>query len=202
MKLYYAPGACSLSPHIVLREAGIECDLEKVDLRSTPHQTENGIDYGTINPKGSVPALLLDNGQLLTEGAVIVQYLADRAAHSGLIPANGTFERYRVQEWLNFIGSEIHKGFGPLWMPDMPQTVKDMAMERLNKRFALLDATLKEQDYLMGTFGVADAYLFTCLNWTGFLKVSLDAFPHLQRYIQRVSTRPGVQGAMQEEGLI
>ena len=202
MKLYYAPGACSLSTHIVLAETGIECERIKVDLRAMPHQTEQGVDFSTINPKGSVPALLLDNGALLTEGAVIVQYLADLAPHSGLIPPATTFDRYRVQEWLNFIASEIHIGFSPLWMPGTPEAMKTQALERLNKRFALLEDTLSGKDYLMGTFSVADAYLFTCLNWTGFLKVSLDAFPHVQAYMQRVSARPAVKRAMQEEGLI
>jgi glutathione S-transferase len=202
MKLYYSPGACSLSPHIVLAEAGIACNFEKVDLRATPHMTESGTDFTTINPKGSVPALVLDNGALLTEGAVIVQYLADLAPECGLIPAAGTFERYRVQEWLNFIGSEIHKGFGPLWMPNSPDALKAMTLERLNRRFALLDAALSDKEYLLGSFGVADAYLFTCLNWTGFLQVSLDAYPHVQAFQQRVAARPAVKRVMQEEGIV
>jgi glutathione S-transferase len=202
MKLYYSPGACSLSPHIVLAETGLNCERVKVDLRATPHTLPDGADFSAVNPKGSVPALLLDDGQLLTEGAVIVQYLADLAPQSGLIPPAGDFQRYRLQEWLNFVATDIHKGFGPLWMPNIPDALKTQTLDRLNRRFAVLDAVLGDNEYLMGNFSVADAYLFTCLNWTGFLKVSLEGYPHVQAYLQRVGARPAVKRAMQEEGLI
>ena len=157
MKLYYAPGACSLASHIALAESGLAFSVEKVNLRETPHRTESGADFVAINPKGYVPALVLDGGELLTEGAAILQYVADQAPERGLAPANGTLARYRLQEWLNFIATEIHKSFGPMWNPQSSQEVKDATWARLSARFDWIVGELGEQDYLLGGFSVADA---------------------------------------------
>jgi glutathione S-transferase len=201
MKLYYAPGACSLSPHIVAREAGIALELERVDLRAIPHRTETGADFTAINPKGSVPALRLDDGQLLTEGPAIVQYLADLAPASGLAPAAGTLERYRLQEWLSFIGTELHKMFSPwLFHPEYGEQAAQVARAMIAQRFALLDAHLAEQPYLLGPdFSAADAYAFTIVGWAGPMRIDLAPFPHLQRYMDRVAARPKVREAMELE---
>ncbi|MBA2689825.1 MAG: glutathione transferase GstA [Burkholderiales bacterium] len=201
MKLFFSPGACSLSPHIVLREASLAFDLEKVDIRSK--KTATGLDYTTINPKGYVPALALDEGQMLTEGAAIVQYLADRVPEKKLAPPLGSMERYRLQEWLNFISSEVHKGFSPLFRPQTPEEYKVIAREQLNKRIAYIAEQLDGKDYLMGkTFTVADAYLFTVLNWSKRLEVDLSPWPAVVNYLARVAARPAVREAMLEEGLI
>ncbi len=201
MKLFFSPGACSLSPHIVLREASLAFDLEKVDIRSK--KTATGLDYTTINPKGYVPALALDEGQMLTEGAAIVQYLADRVPEKKLAPPLGSMERYRLQEWLNFISSEVHKGFSPLFRPQTPEEYKVIAREQLNKRIAYIAEQLDGKDYLMGkTFTVADAYLFTVLNWSKMLEVDLSPWPAVVNYLARVAARPAVREAMLEEGLI
>lgn len=201
MKLYYAPGACSLSPHIVAREAGLPVTLVKTDIRAKT--MEGGADYKTINPLGYVPALALDDGTLLTEGPAIVQYLADKAPERKLAPANGTLERYKLQSWLNFISSEIHKGFSPLFNPAMPDEAKKIARERLLTRFAHLEGHLAKNQYLMGSsFTAPDAYLFTVLRWTVPLKVDLAAYPSLQAYMRRIEARPAVQAAMKAEGLI
>src|SRR5436190_11340199 len=201
MKLYYSPGACSLSPHIVSREAGIPLDLQKV---STKDKTmEGGGDYWQVNGKGYVPALKLDDGQLLTEGPAIVQYLADRKPESGLAPKNGTPERYRLQEWLNFITAEIHKGFSPLFRPTTPEEYKTISKENLAKRFDWLEQQLKGKDYLMGkTFTVADAYLFVVLGWTKPTGIDLSRWPNLAAYHARVAARPKVKEAMVAEGLV
>ena len=201
MKLYYSPGACSLSPHIVSREAGIPLDLQKV---STKDKTmEGGGDYWQVNGKGYVPALKLDDGQLLTEGPAIVQYLADRKPESGLAPKNGTPERYRLQEWLNFITAEIHKGFSPLFRPTTPEEYKTISKENLAKRFDWLEQQLKGKDYLMGkTFTVADAYLFVVLGWTKPTGIDLSRWPKLAAYHARVAARPKVKEAMVAEGLV
>jgi len=201
MKLYYSPGACSLSPHIVSKEAGIALELQKV---STKDKTmEGGGDYWQVNGKGYVPALKLDDGQLLTEGPAIVQYLADRKPDSGLAPKNGTPERYRLQEWLNFITAEIHKGFSPLFRPNTPDEYKTIYKENLAKRFDWLDQQLKGKDYLMGkTFTVADAYLFVVLGWTKPTGIDLSRWPNLAAYHARVAARPKVKEAMVAEGLI
>ncbi len=201
MKLYFAPGACSLSPHIVLREAGIDAELEQVDLRA--RKTKSGADYSAINPKGQVPTLVLDNGQTLTEGPAIVQYLADQKADSGLAPRNGTLERYRLQEWLNFITSELHKSFGALFQPTVPEDYKPIARENISKRFAFVDQRLGSGGpFLLGSqFTVADAYMFVMCTWAGFLKIDLGQWPNLQAYAARVGERPKVQEAMREEGL-
>jgi glutathione S-transferase len=202
MKLYYAPGACSLSPHIVAREAGITLELERVDLRANPHRTETGADFTKINPKGSVPALRLDDGQLLTEGPAIVQYLADLAPESGLAPAAGTLARHRLQEWLSFIGTELHKMFSPwLFHPEYGEQAAQVAREKIVQRFAFLDAHLAEHPYLLGPdFSVADAYAFTIVGWAGLMRIDLAPFPHLKRYMDSIAARPKVREAMQIEG--
>ena len=173
MKLYYSPGACSLSPHIVLHEAGIKADLEKVNLRSK--QTESGADFNAINSKGYVPALQLDNGLVLTEGPAIVQYLADQKPGAGLAPAAGSMERLQLQEWLNFITSEVHKPLGSLFNQAMPAEWKSVVLALIDKRLSWIDAQLKGKPYLMGqSFSVADAYLFTVLRWAVYFKMDFD----------------------------
>jgi glutathione S-transferase len=200
MKLYFAPGACSLSPHIVLQEAGIAAETEQVNNQEK--KTKSGADYWTINPKGQVPALQLDSGEMLTEGPVIVQYLADQNPGSGLVPPAGSIERYRVQEWLNFITSELHKSFGPIFRPTTPDAYKTISKENLGKRFDWLDKQLAGKQYLMGDkFTVADAYLFTVLRWTARIQIDLGKWPNLKAYVDRVAGRPKVQAAMKAEGL-
>ncbi|GAB4480571.1 MAG: glutathione transferase GstA [Burkholderiaceae bacterium] len=200
MKLYYSPGACSLSPHIVLRELGLPFSLVKVDLKTK--RTADGADYLPINGKGYVPALELDDGQVLTEGPAIVQYLADRKPEAGLAPPNGTLERYRLQEWLNFISTEVHKQFSPLFAPNTPDATKEAQRERLAGRFEWLSKQLAGKDYLLGkAFSVADAYLFTVLNWCGFVGIDLGKWPVLAQYHARVAARPAVQEALKAEGL-
>jgi glutathione S-transferase len=201
MKLYYSPGACSLSPHIVAIEAGLSMEFEKVDLGK--HKTESGKDFMTINPKGYVPTLQLDDGTILTEGPAIVQYLADQKPSSGLAPANGTVERYKLQEALNFIGTELHKNFGPLFNPATPDAVKEMSKANITKRLAYLNDQLAGKQYLMGNnFTVADAYAFTIVNWTNFVKIDLKPYPNLVAYMQRVGSRPKVQETLRSEGLM
>ena len=201
MKLYYSPGACSLSPHIVATEAGIPVEMVKVDLGK--HQTESGKDFMTINPKGYVPTLQLDDGSVLTEGPAIVQYLADQKPASGLAPANGTPDRYRVQEWLNFIGTELHKNFGPLFNPATPDAVKETQKGTIAKKLAYLNDQLANRQYLMGNnFTVADAYAFTIVNWTNFIKMDLKPYPNLAAYMGRVGARPKVQETLKAEGLM
>jgi glutathione S-transferase len=201
MKLYYAPGACSLSPHIVASELGLDVQLEKVDLKA--HVAANGADYFAINPKGYVPALQMENGEILTEGPAIVQYLADRKPESGLAPANGTTERYRLQEMLGYINSEIHKTYSTLFNAKTTPEVRQEKTEYLAKRYELIEKQLAGHDYLFGNrFTVADAYLFTVTNWAHHLKVDLSAFPNLTAFQKRVAARPAVQAAMRAEGLI
>ena len=200
MRLYFAPGACSLSPHIVSRELGLPLELKKV---STKDKTmEGGGDYRTINPKGYVPALELDDGAVLTEGPAIVQYLADRKPDAGLAPKAGTIERYRLQEWLNFITSEIHKQFSPLFRPTTPEEYKKIAKENLANRFEWLDKQLGGKEFLMGNgFSVADAYLYTVLRWTKPMQIDLSRWPNLVAYMERVGARPKVKDALKAEGL-
>ena len=201
MKLYYTPGACSLSPHIVAREAGIAIDLEKVDLKAK--KTSNGSDYYEVNAKGYIPMLEIDGGQRLTEGPAIVQYLADQKPESGLAPRAGTMERYRLQEWLNFITSELHKGFGALFNPKIAGDWKQATLDRLGLRLDYLEKQLEGKSYLMGeTFTVADAYLFTILNWASMTGVDLGRWPAAKAYHARVGTRPKVQEALKAEGLV
>lgn len=201
MKLYYAPGACSLSPHIVANEIGITLELEKVDTKTK--QTEHGNDYLAINPKGYVPALRLDDGALLTEGPAIVQYLADQKPDSGIAPANGTLARSRLQEMLGYINSELHKTYSPLFNPNTTDAVRADREAYLRKRYALVEQTLSNQPFLLGDqFSAADAYLFTVTNWARVLKLDLSEFPNLMAFQKRVAERPAVQSAMREEGLI
>jgi len=201
MKLYFSPGACSLSPHIVLCETGLGFELEKVDLASK--LTASGIDFKTINPKGYVPALQLDSGEVLTEGPAIVQYLADRVPEKALAPAAGSIERYRVMEWLNFISTELHKSFSPLFRPDAPEETKQQAHELLSKRLELVAQQLQTTLYLTGDqFSVADAYLFTVLRWSRYVKLDLGRWPQFSVYMERMAARPAVHQAMREEGLV
>jgi glutathione S-transferase len=201
MNLYYAPGACSLSPHIVARELGLPFELKKV---STKDKTiEGGGDYWKVNPRGYVPALELDNGEILTEGPAIVQYLADQKPDAGLAPKSGTFERYRVQEWLNFITSELHKQFSPLFKPNTPEDYKPIAKQNIATRFDWLDKQLAGKDYLTGRqFTIADAYLFVMLNWTKPTQIDLSKWPNLLAFHKRVAARPKVKEALQAEGLL
>ena len=201
MKLYYAPGACSMAPHIALREASLGFELEKVDLAAK--KTEHGADYLSVNPKGYVPALALDNGEVLTEVQVVLQYIADQAAGSNLAPRPGSIDRYRLQEWLGFIATELHKGFGPLWKPNTPDSYKPIVRENLAWRFDYLDRQLDGRDYLAGAgFTIADAYCFTILNWTNLHDIDLSRWPNLKAYVGRVAARPKAQEAMRAEGLL
>jgi glutathione S-transferase len=201
MKLYYYPGACSLAPHIVAREAGIAIALEKVDLAN--RTTETGANYLAVNPKGYVPALGLQDNSVLTEASAIIQYMADSQPEKNLAPALGSMERYRLLEWLGFISTEIHKGFGPLWNPATPDAVKAATKERLASRFAYLDEALAKQPFLMGDrFTIADAYLFTVVNWTNFHAIDISPFPNLQAFQARIASRPAVQQALEAEGLV
>ena len=216
MKLYYSPNACSLSPHIVLREAGLPFDLVKASTKT--HKLDDGTDYYTLNPKGYVPLLELDDGQRLTEGPVIVQYLADQAPARKLAPAAGTLERYRLQEWLNFITSELHKSFSPLLNAEMPEAAKQIfkttvtahplaavvtsfsESRKIEGLFKWVDEQLKGKPYLMGdAFSVADAYLFTVTRWSGFVGVNIAGLQNLAAFMERVGARPAVQAALKAE---
>ena len=201
MKLYYSPGACSLSPHIALCEAGLPYDLVKVDLKAK--KLENGDDYLKINPKGQVPALALDSGELVTEGPVIVQMIADQVAGKNLAPARDSAERYKLLEWLNFVGTELHKNFGPMFSPVLADDAKAFFKDRVMGKFKYLDGVLAGRDYLMGKqFTVADGYLFTMLAWADRMKFDLSALPNLLAYKARVGARPMVQQALTKEGLM
>ncbi|MEO7207676.1 MAG: glutathione transferase GstA [Steroidobacteraceae bacterium] len=201
MKLYYFPGACSLSPHIVLLEAGLPHTMVKIDSKTK--KTESGEDYLALNSKGAVPALQLDDGRVLTEGPAVVQYLADLKPESGLAPRAGTFERYQLMEILNYITSEIHKSFSPLFNPASSADIKETAVTSLGKKFDWLSGFLGKKPFLLGnTFTVADAYLFTVLNWTGHVKIDLAKWPILADYKSRIAERPRVIEAMKAEGLI
>ncbi len=201
MKLYYFPGACSMAPHIVLREAGNTFDLEKVDIPSK--KTASGADYWKVNPKGYVPALQLDDGQILTEVGVIVQYLADQKPESGLAPALGTMERYRLMEAVNFTATEIHKQIGALFNPQMTPDMKEVQLGVVGRRFNALEKALEGKQFVTGDkYSVADAYLFAVLNWTNVLKIDLAKWPNIKGYIARIAARPKVQETMKAEGLI
>jgi glutathione S-transferase len=201
MKLYYSPGACSLSPHIALLEAGLPYELVKVDLRAK--KLENGDDYLKVNPKGQVPALALDSGELVTEGPVIVQMIADKASAKNLAPARDSAERYKLQEWLNFITGELHKNFGPMFSPVLSDDAKAFFKDRVMGKFKYLDGVLAGHDYLMGKqFTVADGYLFTMLCWADRMKFDLSGLPNLLAYKARVAARPMVQEALAKEGLL
>jgi len=201
MKLFYSPGACSLSPHIALREAGLTFELDKVTFGTK--KTDSGADFNAINPKSYVPTLQLDDGQVLTEGPAIVQYIADQKPESKLAPKAGTFERYRLQEWLNFISTELHKQFGPLFSPKTPDEKKQEIKDQLGKRFDFVTKSLEGKSFLLGEdFSVADGYLFTVLNWTNFVGFDLGPWSALKDYMARVAARPAVKAALVAEGLI
>jgi len=201
MKLYYWPGTCSLSPHIVSREAGI--DLQLAQLDRAERKTADGTVLSNVNPKNQVPVLELDDGQKLTEGPVIVQYLADQKPAAGLVPPPGTMERYRVQEWLNFVTSELHKTFAPLFRPTTRDDFKATLRDLLGQRFDWIDKQLAGKQYLMGDkFTVPDAYLFTVLRWSPRVGIDLGKWKNISAYLDRVGARPKVQEAMKVEGLL
>lgn len=201
MKLYYSPGACSLSPHIALQEAGLAYTPVLASTKS--HKLQDGTDYYTINALGYVPLLELDSGERLREGPAIVQYLADQAPHKNLAPAHGTLGRYRLQEWLTFIGTEIHKTFSPLFVPGTPEDYKPQVKQRLLARLQWVDSELAGKPYLMGEqFSVADAYLFTVTNWGQYVGLDISQLKNLVAYRERIAARPAVQAAMKAEGLL
>jgi glutathione S-transferase len=201
MKLYYSPGACSLSPHIALKESGLS--FEAIAAPTKTHQLPDGTDYYTLNPLGYVPLLVLDDGTQLREGQVIVQYIADQVPAKKLAPANSTFARYKLQEWLSFISTELHRGFTPLFTPGMPEEAKTIAKTRLASRLQWLDGELASKTYLMGdTFTVADGYLFTVLSWSKHVGIDLSGRPNLGAFMGCVGTRPAVQDALRAEGLL
>lgn len=201
MKLFYSPGACSLSPHIVLNELDLPYTVEKVDLKT--HTTASGADFYTLNAKGYVPALQLDNGEVLTEGPAIIQYLAEHKPQANLLPPAGTLERARVQEWLNFIGTELHKTLAALFNPSISPEAKSKTIETFGKRLGFVDKALQGKDYLTGNaFSVADAYLFTIVNWAPMLKIDLSPWPTVVQFQKRVANRPAVQKTLKAEGLI
>ncbi|HEX8669483.1 MAG TPA: glutathione transferase GstA [Allosphingosinicella sp.] len=201
MKLYYAPGACSQAPHIVAREAGLPVELSRVEFPSK--RTSDGEDFYAVNPKGAVPTLKLDDGSVLTENAVILQYLADQAAGSELaVPPSG-IERWRLLEWLNFVATELHKGFGPLWNPATPEDFKEATREALGKKFDYLQEKIGEGPYILGDrFSIVDAYAFAVLNWTRIHHIDIHRWPGLAAYLQRIAHRPAVRDTLRAEGLI
>jgi len=201
MQLYYSPGACSLASHITLREAGLPVELRKADTKTK--KLEDGSDYFAVNSKGAVPALRLDDGQVLTEGPAILQYLADQKPESKLAPKAGTLERYRLLEWLNFITSEVHKSFSPLFNPAADAAVKQYTTQNLEKKFDWIDKQLTGKQYLIGDqFTIADAYLFVVANWSNFVGIDLGRWPALKAFQDRVAARPKVQEALAAEGLL
>ncbi len=201
MKLYYSPGACSLAPHIVLREAGAHFSIERVDLAAK--KTADGGDYLAINPKGQVPVLALDNGARLTEGPIIAQYVADHAGDHKLMPKAGDFERYRVMEWQNYITAELHKFYSPLFNPKLDDNAKETFRGLLRRKYEWIETKLEGKHYLMGDhFTAADAYLFTVTNWARVSKVDISGLPNLAAYMERVAARPAVQAALKAEGLV
>jgi glutathione S-transferase len=199
MKLYFSPGACSLAPHIVAHEVGIPLELVRVDAKT--HKTAGGEDFYAINPKGYVPALKLDDGSILTEGPVVAQFLADRKPEARIMPAPGSLERYRIQEMMGYINSEIHKTYSPLFGP-IPPEAREERVEYLKKRYTLIEKHLEGREWLAGdAFSPADAYLFTVTRWAGYLKIDLSEFPNLLAFQKRAAARPAVQAAMKAEGL-
>jgi len=201
MKLYYSPGACSLAPHIALIEAGLPFQLERVDLQSK--RSEKGKDYLSVNPKGYVPALELDSGEILTEAQIILQYIAELKPEAKLAPTGSVVDRYRMLEMLNFISTELHKQFGPLFRQNTPQETRDYQVELISKRIGLLEARLPEGSFAASDrFSIADIYLFTVLNWTRPLKMDLGSWPRVRAYMGRISERPAVLSALRGEGLI
>jgi len=201
MKLYYSPGACSLSPHIALAEAGLPYDLVKVDLRAK--KLENGDDFWKVNPKGQVPALALDSGELVTEGPVIVQMIADKVPAKSLAPSRDSTERYKLQEWLTYINSELHKNIGPMFNPALSDEAKAVFKDRAMSKFKYTDSQLAGRDYLLGShFSVADGYLYVMLRWAEGMKFDLSGLSNLLAYKERVAARPKVQEALVKEGLV
>ncbi len=200
MKLYYSPGACSHAPHILLREAGLNFTLEKVDLGA--RKTESGADFTQINPYGYVPALQLDTGEVLTEGPAIDQFIADQVPAKGLAPANGTPARYKMQSWLNFISTELHKQFGPLFGKTTPDEYKKVLIDKIKGRFDTINAHLAKHSFLMGdSFTAPDAYLYTVVGWAKYFDIGLDKWPALKSFMDRVAARPSAQAAAKAEGL-
>ncbi len=200
LKLYFAPGACSLAPHIILEEVKVPYELIRVDLKNKTYGSEN---YLKVNPKGSVPALQLKDGKVLTETVAILQFLADQKPEARLVPTAGSWEKYQELEWLNFISTEVHKGFSPLWKADNSEEIKAKAKKVLDQKLNLLEAHLQKHDFLMGkNFSVADAYLFTVLNWSTFLKIDMSGWAALVKYMDRIKTRPATLAALQAEGLL
>lgn len=200
MKLYYSPGACSLASHIVMREALLPVELIKIDLAT--HRTEDGRDFTEISSLGLVPALEFDNGQILTEGPAIMQYVGDQAPSVGLVPSPISFERYRFQSWLNFVATEVHKGFAPLFSPNMSDEARTHALDRLKTRFEFVEKHLTEHEYLLGKeFCAVDAYLFVMTTWLPHVNLELASWPALAAFNERVKARPHVQEAMKAEGL-
>lgn len=201
MKLFYSPGLCSLAPHIVAREAELPLTLVKVDTNS--HQTEHGLDFYSINAKGSVPVLELDNGERLTEGAIIAQYLADQAGNRSLMPAAGTLARYRVMEWQNYIATELHKAFFPLLHANLDAAGKKTLVGFLRKKFEWVSQQLQHKQYLTGdNFTAADPYLFVVAGWAKYVNLELSDLDALKTFLHRVAARPAVKAAMQAEGLL
>jgi len=201
MKLYYSPGACSLASHIALYETGLPFEIDR--LIKTTKMTVGGEDFMQINPKGYVPTIKLDDGSILTEGAAVLQYIADQKPDSGLAPKAGTIERYRLQEWLTFISSELHKSFSPMFNKDTTEEVKTNVRNLLTKRFGYVETQLANKPYLMGDhFTVADAYLFVVANWSNHASFDLSPFPRIKEYQARIAARPAVQAAMKAEGLL
>lgn len=203
MKLYYAPGVCSMAAHMTAKEAGIALNLARVDIRSEPHRIEDGRDLKQVNPKGVVPVLELENGQLLTEGVAILIYLADRRPQAMLMPSQDSFERYRLYEWLTFVSTELHKTFSPwLFHPEYGEQAAEVAKQRLRERFDILETHLAEHDYLVAErFSIADAYCFTIMNWSKGRGIDLTPWPNLTRYLSRVGERPAVREVLVTEGL-
>ncbi|KQT83945.1 glutathione transferase GstA [Aurantimonas sp. Leaf443] len=200
MKLYYKPGACSLAPHIVAREAGVAIDLVPVDLARK--EMQDGGDYTAVNPNGYVPALDIGEGPVLTEASVVVQYIADAGPQSGLMPPAGETARYRAQQWLAFVATELHKGFSPFFKPNTPEATKTAQREHLTRRLGFLDAALADRTYLMGeTFTAPDAYAFTVLRWAPAAGLDVSTFPNVARFMAAVSARPAVKAALAEEGI-
>lgn len=201
MKLYYSPGVCSLSPHIILRETSTPFELVKTDIRAK--ETEDGGDFRKLNPNGYVPALVLDDGTLLTEGPAIVQFIADKAGATELAPANGTIERTKMQSWLNFVSSELHKGFSPLFNAQMPAEAKALFKAKLQDRLAFLDQHFATNDYLMGkTYTLPDTYLFVVLRWAAPMRIDLADYKNVKAFFERIEQRPAVQAALKAEGLV
>ena len=201
MKLYHSPGACSLAPHIALRESGLAFELVRTSTKT--HQLADGTDFYTINPKGSVPVLEIANGERLTECPAVLQYIADQVPQKQLAPVAGSMARYRLQEWLNYITSELHKSFGPLFWPAMPAEAKDLFKASLGRKLAWVDGQLADRSFLLGeTFTVADAYLYTVVNWTKPLAIPTDGLPHLLAFMAKVGARPAVGEALKAEGLV